>query len=628
MSNIEQTTQELSPKDELKERLENGIRSVIESENFKNWLSTGGKLFYNNYSFRNAMLVWLQKPDASHVMGYEQWKQFGRTVKRGAKGAKVLIPRMQGEPSKGALFGKIKKSLIERLETDPSLPVAKYRVGTSSIEFTMNRANHAIGVKIGGKEARIFGSDEEARRFISRSVIGKVADGFMVGTVFDEKDTAIPEHLWMKSGFAREEVVLGDDGEPVKNERGETKIVNTPKRQARFQPSLDTKIAAKDPEKMQLLFDACVAASERKGVPVSLANAEEDSVLGGGAKGYFSREFTEEKPNGFIVIDENLEVTEKCAVLFHELGHADLHKNLEALAQKMGEEKISRQMREVQAEAVAFSVASTFGIDTDTSSFNYLAAYSKGFELQDFQKSLEVIYSESKALAADIAAELDHRGLTLDLNEKPPEPLDAETLKTISKEYLDFAREESGHILASYEKKLPQRLRQSEGYKGLLENLKYQKEYLDLRKGEISFIFSGIKRLNAAADRAGQEKIIAELDSAMQREENYTDYYYYFAEQYADAIEEIAADLVKLPGVPDMEIMKFTDIERFMQYAAEEAASIHTQDAAPTKKEGLSNEDWQEHIRSAKEKDAAERNGGAKTASRYVEPIENKENSI
>ncbi|MBQ3497214.1 MAG: hypothetical protein IJA73_03705 [Oscillospiraceae bacterium] len=588
-----EATQELSPKDELKERLEYGIRSVMSGENFKAWLSTGGKLFYNNYSFRNAMLVWLQKPDASHVMGYEQWKQFGRTVKRGAKGAKVLIPRMQGEPSKGALFGRIKKSLIERLETDPSLSVAKYRVGMSSIEFTMNRANHAIGVKIGGKEARIFGSDEEARRFISRSVIGKVADGFMVGTVFDEKDTAVPEHLWMKSGFTKEEVVLGDDGNPIKNERGETKIINTPQRQSRFQPSLDTKIAAKDPEKMQLLFDACVAVSERKGVPVSLANAEEDPVLGGGAKGYFSREFTEEKPNGFIVIDENLEVTEKCAVLFHELGHADLHKNLEALAQKMGEEKISRQMREVQAEAVAFSVASTFGIDTDTSSFNYLAAYSKGFELQDFQKSLEVIYSESKALTADIAAELDHRGLTLDLNEKPKEPLDAETLKTLSAKFSNFAAEQGDAIRLAY-KELPELIRQSEGNAALTDNLKYQKENLDLRKAETAFILGGIERLNTATDRAGQEKIVAEIDSAMQRTSG-----------YAASFEELAK-----------------------QYAADAEASIHTRDTAPTKKEGLSNEDWQEHIRSAKEKDAAERNGGAKTASRYAEPIENKENSI
>ena len=40
----------LSPKDQLKQRLENGIRSVIDSEQFKNWLATGGKLFYNHLS--------------------------------------------------------------------------------------------------------------------------------------------------------------------------------------------------------------------------------------------------------------------------------------------------------------------------------------------------------------------------------------------------------------------------------------------------------------------------------------------------------------------------------------------------------------------------------------------------
>lgn len=506
----------LPPKDQLKQRLENGVRQVLDSEQFKNWLTTGGKLFYNNYSFRNAMLVWLQKPEASYVMGYEKWKDFGRNVKQGAQGAKIFIPLMASEKYKGGLFRSIKSNLTDQLSKDPSLTEASYRLGTSNLEFTMNRANHLIGFKVNGKEQQIFGSDDEAKRFIDRAIIGKVPTGFTVGTVFDAKDVIVPEYLWVKSGYTKEEIAPDEKGNPVKNRRGEVRIFNTPERQARFQTELDTRIVAKDPVKMQALFDACVAASERKGVPVSLAEKADDSTLDGGAKGYFSRQFTEDKPNGFIVIDNSLEITEKCAVLFHEMGHADLHKNLEALAKSMGEDKITREMREVQAEATAYAVASTFGIETDTSSFQYLAAYARGFELQDFQKSLDVIYRETQALTNDIKAELDIRGLNLDLTEKPKEMLNKETLETLSTKYMDFAAEQGSKVQAALNE-LPSLVKQSAGNPELMDVLKYQKANLDSRKADLDTMLTAIENLNTADTREKQDEIISTLDAAMNR---------------------------------------------------------------------------------------------------------------
>lgn len=506
----------LPPKDQLKQRLENGVRQVLDSEQFKNWLTTGGKLFYNNYSFRNTMLVWLQKPEASYVMGYEKWKDFGRNVKQGAQGAKIFIPLMASEKYKGGLFRSIKSNLTDQLSKDPSLTEASYRLGTSNLEFTMNRANHLIGFKVNGKEQQIFGSDDEAKRFIDRAIIGKVPTGFTVGTVFDAKDVIVPEYLWVKSGYTKEEIAPDEKGNPVKNRRGEVRIFNTPERQARFQTELDTRIVAKDPVKMQALFDACVAASERKGVPVSLAEKADDSTLDGGAKGYFSRQFTEDKPNGFIVIDNSLEITEKCAVLFHEMGHADLHKNLEALAKSMGEDKITREMREVQAEATAYAVASTFGIETDTSSFQYLAAYARGFELQDFQKSLDVIYRETQALTNDIKAELDIRGLNLDLTEKPKEMLNKETLETLSTKYMDFAAEQGSKVQAALNE-LPSLVKQSAGNPELMDVLKYQKANLDSRKADLDTMLTAIENLNTADTREKQDEIISTLDVAMNR---------------------------------------------------------------------------------------------------------------
>ena len=522
----EETDGTLTPKDQLKQRLESGIRQVMDSDQFKNWLRTGGKLYYNNYSFRNAMLVWLQKPDASYVMGYEKWKEFGRNVVQGAQGAKIFIPVMASEKYKGSLYGIIKNNLNSQLSNDPSLTDASYRLGTSNLEFSMNRANHLVGLKVNGVEQRIFASDEEARRFIDRAIIGKVPTGYNVGTVFDAKDVIIPEYLWVKNGYTKNEIAPDEKGNPVKNHRGEIRIFNTPERQARFQTELDTRIAAKDPVKMQVLFDACVAASARKGVPVSLADPENDSTLNGGAKGYYSR------MTGAIVVDKNLEITERCAVLFHEMGHADLHKNLEALAVSMGEKKISKEMREVQAEAVAYATASTFGIETDTSSFSYLAAYSRGFELQDFQKSLDVIYRETQALTNDIKAELDLMGLNLDLTEKPREMLTKETLESLSTKYMNFEKEQAEKAQAAINE-LPSLIKQNAANPDIIEVLKYQKENLDGREADLDAILSSVESLNMASTRDEQDKAISVIDAAIERVNRSTVAFKELIERYA-----------------------------------------------------------------------------------------------
>lgn len=533
---------DLPVKEQLKLRLENGIRQVLDSEQFKNWLATGGKLFYNTYSFRNAMLVWLQKPQATYVMGYEQWKDFGRNVRQGATGAKILVPRMAYEKYKGGLFRTIKNSLMDQFSKNPALTEASYQLGTSNLEFTMNRSNHLIGLKVGGQECGILGSDEEVKRFISRAVIGKVPTGFSVRTVFDVQDVIIPEYLWVKSGYTKDEIVPDEKGRPIKNRDGEVKIYNTPERQARFQTQLDLSISEKDPAKMQVLFDACIATSERKGVPVALANKADDDILANGAKGYFSREVTNDKPNGYIVIDNSLEITEKCAVILHEMGHADLHKNLDELAKAMGEQKVTKEMREVQAEATAFSVASTFGIETDTSSFGYLASFARGFELQDFQKSLDVIYRETQSLTREIQAELDIRGLNLDLTEKPKAMLDKQTLETLSTRYVDFATEQGNNVQAAYNE-LPTLIKTSANNPELMDVLKYMKENLDSRKADLDIMLTAIEQLNTVDTRDAQDEALKILEAADNRIKGNSNAFEQLSERYVILSEQARGGL-------------------------------------------------------------------------------------
>lgn len=533
MENIDES---LSPKEQLQQRLENGIRGVLDSEQFKNWLNTGSKMFYKNYSFQNAMLIYLQKPQATYTMSYEKWKDFGRNVTLGAQGAKVFVPLMASEKTKGGLFSQIKRNLKEQLDGNADLAEASYHLGKSNIEFTMNRSG-LIGFKVNGIEKQIFASDEDAKRFIDRAIVGKVPIGFTVGTVFDVSDTAVPEYLWVKRGYTKSELALDENGKPIKNNRGEVKIINTPERQARFQTQLDMSVSSKTPDKMGILFEACVAASQRKGVLATLSDKDNDKVLKEGASGYFSRERSAESPNGKIVIDNGLSITEKCSVLLHEMGHADLHGNLDKLAVQMGEKSIPREMREVQAEAVAFAVASNFGIETDTSSFKYLAVYSRGFELQDFKKSLEVIYKEAKELTDDIRAELDIRGYNLDLTEKDKSQLTSETLSTLSAKYLNFASERNEHI-SSVLGTLTDRVKESAENAELMDILREQGKNLENQKTDVELVFANVDELNRAETREEQDKLVEKLDCAMCRLRNASNDYDALAEKYESCLSK------------------------------------------------------------------------------------------
>ena len=48
---------------------------------------------FHNYSFRNTVLIAMQKPDASLVAGFSAWKNnFERNVMKGQKGIKIIAP--------------------------------------------------------------------------------------------------------------------------------------------------------------------------------------------------------------------------------------------------------------------------------------------------------------------------------------------------------------------------------------------------------------------------------------------------------------------------------------------------------------------------------------------------------
>lgn len=103
-----------SDKEKLKDitdSIEKGIKELFASDKYKQYLQTMSR--FHRYSVNNQMLIFMQKPDASLVAGFNKWKDsFGRNVKRGEKGIKIIAPA----PFK-------KKIEKEKLDPDTKLPM-------------------------------------------------------------------------------------------------------------------------------------------------------------------------------------------------------------------------------------------------------------------------------------------------------------------------------------------------------------------------------------------------------------------------------------------------------------------------------------------------------------------------
>ena len=71
--------------------IEANIQDLFQSDKFADYLRTISR--FHNYSYNNTILIHMQMPSATHVAGFNKWKnQFGRHVKKGEKGLTVIAP--------------------------------------------------------------------------------------------------------------------------------------------------------------------------------------------------------------------------------------------------------------------------------------------------------------------------------------------------------------------------------------------------------------------------------------------------------------------------------------------------------------------------------------------------------
>ena len=90
---------------EIVDSIENGIKELFESDKYRQYLSTMSR--FHRYSVNNTMLIYMQRPDATHVAGFNKWRdQFGRNVLKGEKGIRIIAPTPY-------------KKKIEEIKADP-----------------------------------------------------------------------------------------------------------------------------------------------------------------------------------------------------------------------------------------------------------------------------------------------------------------------------------------------------------------------------------------------------------------------------------------------------------------------------------------------------------------------------
>ena len=111
--------------------IEQGIKDLFQSDKYMQYLRVMSR--FHHYSVNNVMLIHMQKPDATQVAGFNKWRdQFGRHVKSGEKGIKIIAPtpykkkveKIKRDPdTKAPILDKDGKAIVE--EKEVQIPMFK-----------------------------------------------------------------------------------------------------------------------------------------------------------------------------------------------------------------------------------------------------------------------------------------------------------------------------------------------------------------------------------------------------------------------------------------------------------------------------------------------------------------------
>ena len=337
---------------EITAGIEQGIKELFESEKYMRYLSVMSK--FHRYSVNNTMLIYMQRPDATLVAGFNKWKnQFSRHVKKGEHGITIIAPtpykkkieEMKRDPDTQApILDADGKAIMEEKEIEIPMfrPVKVFDVSQTNGKPLPELASSLSGT-VPNYEAFLEALRRSAPVPIEFEPMAENMDGYF---------STEQQRIAIREGMSEVQTVSA-----AVHETAHSKLHDPKKYEA--EPTWKIVMVSEGGTKHDFHLDfATEAAAEQ-------AAAEE----------------------GWRFVDEN-----------QFEWRLEVEEDLTAVKQAAK----NRNTEEVEAESISYAVCQYFGIQTGENSFGYIASWSKDKELKELRASLETINKTSCELINDI----------------------------------------------------------------------------------------------------------------------------------------------------------------------------------------------------------------------------------
>ena len=376
---------------DITDSIETGIKELFESDKYRQYLATMSR--FHRYSVNNTMLIYMQRPDATHVAGFNKWRdQFGRSVKKGEKGIKIIAPT----PFK-------KKIEQQKLDPDTKLPLRDENGDIITEEKTVQIPMY--------KPVVVFDVQQTAGKPLPELAANLTGDVQNYEVFMEALRRSAPVPIFFEKLAENMDGYFSVDKQRIVLREGMSEVQTVC---AAVHEIAHSNLHNKDEigEKYQ--------AVELFGKPALFSNGRIDrDKLPEGLYAYDLRG-SDYDPGLPVTIQEHVVVNHAATVIaaapielpeqgFLYLGEDGLNftggeQTVKEFwhAQYPEKAKLSRAAEEIQAESISFAVCAYYGIETGENSFGYLATWAKDRELTELRASLETINRTSSSLITDI----------------------------------------------------------------------------------------------------------------------------------------------------------------------------------------------------------------------------------
>ena len=419
IANLERRVNIMADKPTNRERLqeitagiEQGIKELFESEKYMRYLSVMSK--FHRYSVNNTMLIYMQKPEATLVAGFNKWKnQFARHVKKGEHGITIIAPtpykkkieEMKRDPDTHApILDADGKAVMEEKEIEIPMfrPVKVFDVSQTDGK-PLPELSSSLSGTVPHYEAFLEALRHSAPVPIEFEPMAANMDGYFSP---DQQRIAIRE------GMSEVQTVSA-----TVHEIAHSKLHN----QKKIQIDNDEQY-----QEVELFEKPALFSNGR----ISRDNLPEGVYcydLRGSDDDPGSPICVEERVvvnhAGSVILTAPLEFPEEGRLYFTDETGLNFNGGMLTLSQFLQEQKKDRRTEEVEAESISYAVCQYFGIQTGENSFGYIASWSKGKELKELRASLETINKTSCELINDIERHYKEickeRGIDLTAKQEP-----------------------------------------------------------------------------------------------------------------------------------------------------------------------------------------------------------------